>query len=244
MATTDQLYATQMKQETTRFANWPPNAPIGIGTYGTINGALFEPEEQITGLTTITSDAPASMDFTIHANRTLNTSAQALVDAGVSSGKALLEVSFQDEAGVTFSAPETWTIRVASFKELGDILLARNQAGDWNKDHSVIYEIIRATKATIIVSKSSNASIKFAVAADTPINPTVMANLDVNSSIAVEKGVGAKIIGEGPIYPLFRLLFLKSHFFGDPTIEKRRGAIAGEEDKIHPLTDDYYLELF
>jgi hypothetical protein len=239
----DQLYALEIRDQTGRFANWFPNSPVDIGHYGSMQGALFQPLNQMKGLKTTIGSAVASLDFTINATRTINTNAQAVADAGLTKGKALLEVGFQKEAGVTFSAPETRIERVDDIEALGKQLMAMAKSGTWGKDNGIIVEVVRANRATIITSVKSGAEIKFGVEADTPINPAVMANLNANTSVVVEKGVGAKVIGEGPIVPLFRLAFLKWKL-GKGTVLTFRGP-GGEPaatEKVD-LPDEHYLEI-
>jgi hypothetical protein len=78
-------------------------------------------------------------------------------------------------------------VRVEDFQALGKRLAQLLNAGNWNKDHAIVVETVRATKATIITSLTSGAQAKFAVDVNTPIKPTVMANLSTNSSLLVEK---------------------------------------------------------
>jgi hypothetical protein len=223
----DELYASEIRGETGLFATWVPNAPLEIGHYGPMRGALFQPMKQLTGLKTVTGTGTANYDFTINATRKINTSANALADAGLTKGKALLEVSFQKEAGVTFSAPETRVTRVDDILALGQQLIAKLNAGQWDEKHGIVIEVVTAPRATIITSIKSGAEVKFAVEANTPINVNVMANLGVTNSLIVEKGVGAKVIGEGPLNPLFRLAYIKTHLFKDPNIQYR--GPAGDE---------------
>lgn len=239
----DQLYTSQIRNQTGLFANWLPNAPLEIGHYGQINGSLFQPMNQLSGLNQTTGKGTGTYDFTIHATRNINTNAQALADAGLSTGKALLELSFQKEAGVIFSAPDTQVTRVDNIKALGEKLVDMLRAGDWNEMDAIVVEVITANSATIIASISSGAEVKFAVEAETLIGPNVIANLNAGTSLLSEKGVGAKIIGEGPFNPLFRLAFLKSRFLGDPKITFRSGP-----DEVSPevvqVSDEYDLEIY
>jgi hypothetical protein len=240
----DQEYASQIRKEIGIFAAWLPNALIEIGQYGQLQGALFQPQRQLKGLYAKPNPAKATYDFTIHADRAINTDAKALVQAGVTSGNALLEVSFQKEAAVTFSAPDCEIKRVDDLRALGEKLIAMKEAGSFQKDDCIVVEVVTAPKATIIASLKSGAEVKFEVGAKTPISAQVMANLDEASSLKISKGVGAKVIGEGPLTPLFRLAFLKSHLLSSPTIAFRgpKGELV-EGEKVQ-VTDSEYLEIY
>ena len=217
----DQLYASNIRMQVGLFAAWLPNAEIKIGHYGPLNGALFQPMNQLMGLYAQPGPAKATYDFTIAADRAINTQTKALADAGVTQGNVLLEVQFHKEAAVSFSAPDGIITRVADIRALGEKLAAMLKAGDWNRKHAIVVEVVTTPKGTIIVSETAGAEVKFEVAAKTPISPQVMADLDEASSLRVYKGVGAKVIGEGPLTPLFRLAFLQKRLFRDPTISFR-----------------------
>ncbi len=237
----DELYASEIRKKTGLFATWVPNTPLQIGHYGSMRGALFQPMAQLAGLKTVAGTGTASYDFTINATRKINTNASALADAGLSKGKALLEISFEKEAGVSFSAPDTRVTRVDDILALGQQLVGMLNQGNWNVDHGIVVEVITAVRATIITSIKSGAEVRFAVEANTPVNGNIMANLSAATSLLVEKGVGAKIIGEGPLNPLFRLAYLKTHLFSDPDIRYRGPAgdeVPQEEVK---LSDKYSL---
>lgn len=237
------LYAAEMLKQAKRYATWYPNGPLEIGNFGPVKGALFESFGKIDGIETVSGPSEATIDFTIHADRSINASQQAAADAGVTSGKALLEIAFQKEGGVSFSATGVTVERVKDFSSLGKRLIAMIDAGTFNKNHSIVVELLRAKKATILCSERSNAEIKFEVDAKTPINPTVMANLNEKTSLRVETGVGFKAINEGPLQPLFGLARIKSSLWGDSEIVTREAALPEEHVQTIPLTGTSSLEL-
>jgi hypothetical protein len=103
--------------------------------------------------------------------------------------------------------------------------------------------VVIVPKATILVAQNAGAEIKFEVGAKTPINPQLMVNLDATSSVKMSKGVSTKIIGEGPMTPLFRLAFLKSRLLDDPEIKVYRGR--GEAaPKTVEISKEHYLEIY
>jgi hypothetical protein len=239
----DRLYASQVRDETGLFANWLPNSSLNIGHYGPLHGVVFQPFGELKAIVTAGASSAASYDFTIHATRKINTDVKALADAGVSAGKVLLEVSFQKEAAVTFSAPETRVTRVDDLVTLGKRLLELLSAGNWNPDHAIVVEVVTANRATIIASSQSGAEVKFAVDAETPVNANAMANLNVNTSLVFERGVGARVIGEGPLTPLFRLAFLKRRLLGEREIHFRETGPDRSAEKIQ-ISDSHLLEIY
>jgi len=240
-----QLYVSQMHDRVGFFATWPLNQEIKIGHYGPMKGKLFQPFGQLKGLLAEVATGKATHDYTISADRVLNAQTKALADAGVTQGKALLEVHFHSEAAVTFSAPESVVTRVSNIKALGQRLVEMLQEKNWDRKHAIVVEVTTAPMATIIASEKAGAEVKFEVAANTPVSPQVMANLDEETQLKVFRGVGAKSIGKGPLTPLFRLAFLKRRLFRDPEIVVR--GPAGEEVKpseIVELDDDETMEVY
>jgi hypothetical protein len=240
----DETYAEQIRDKTGMFAAWFPNAEIAIGDYGTVNGPLFEKLAHMDDVAAKPAPAKATYDFSIHADRAINADAKATADVGVESGNALLEVKFHTEAAVSFSAPDAVITRVGDLLALGQRLVAMDQSGQWQRKYFIVFEVITVPKATILVSQNSGAEMKWEVGANTPINPQVMANLDASSSLKVSKGVTTKIIGEGPLTPLFRLAYLKSHLFDDPEIKVRRRGRARDDLEQIEISKEHYLELY
>lgn len=240
----DKTYAAQIRDQTGMFAAWFPNAEIAIGDYGTVNGPLFEKLARLASVPATPAPAKATYDFNINADRAINVDAKAMADAGVTSGNALLEVKFHKQAAVSFSAPDGVINRVADLLKLGRRLIDLEQSAQWKrKDYFIVFEVVTVPIATILVSQNAGAEIKFEVGAKTPINPQVMANLDTTSSLKMSKGVSTKIIGEGPLTPLFRLAFLKSRFLDDPEIKVYRGPSEAGPEQVE-ISNEHYLEIY
>jgi hypothetical protein len=239
----EKTYAAQIRNETGKFATWFPAAEVAIGDYGTVSGPLFEKLNRLSGLQASAAPAKATYDFNINADRAINLDAKAAADAGVTSGNALLEVKFHKEVAVSFSGPDGVITRVDDLLALGRQLLSLQQSDDWKSSYYIVIEVVTFPKATILVSQSAGAEIKFEVEAKTPINPQLMANLDTQGSLKISKGVSTKIIGEGPLTPLFRLAYLKSRLFGDDEIKVYRGPGEAAPEQVD-VTDEHYLELY
>jgi hypothetical protein len=62
------------------------------------------------------------------------------------------------------------------------------------------------------------------------------------ASMLLSRGVGVKIVGEGPLTPLFRLAFLRTHLFRPPGIQFR-GAPEAPQERVE-VSDEHYLEVY
>jgi hypothetical protein len=244
----DQQYGSSIRRETSFFANWPPNGPREIGDYGRVNGALFEffghlDPAEIEALGKREGPSPAGYDIMINSTRSLNTHLSAGADANLGQGKALLEIKFSSEEGVVFAAPSIKITEITSMAALGRILNERRRDGNWNMDHAVVVQVSAAESATILLSDRADAGIEFEVAADAPVNALLVAKLDAGMSLIDSHGVGIKIIGEGPLTPLFKLARLKRRILGDPAIVYREAPEPHPDDEldVHEVDDEYVL---
>jgi len=252
---TDQQYAEQIRKETSLFANWLPNSARAIGDFGRVNGALFEyygrlDPDEIQALGSRSGPSPAGYDIMIHASRALGAKLGGQVDAGPAAGKAMLEIKFSSEKGIVFSAPTGVITAIESMQVLGTTLKQRRLEGNWDMDHAVVVETVTVASATILLSNQRGAQIDFEVAANAPVNAQLMAQLDARASVLDSRGVGIKIIGEGPLTPLFRLAYLKKKILGDPKIVYRQALRPGADKEgagdvpdpeIHEIDDEHVL---
>src|SRR5437667_9267783 len=123
MMSIDKTYAAQIRDETGKFAAWFPNAAIAIGDYGTVKGPLFEKLARLDDVRGTPALGKATFDFSINADRAINADATVAADAGVTSGNALLEVKFNKQAAVSFSAPDAVITQVCDLLALGRRLI-------------------------------------------------------------------------------------------------------------------------
>ncbi|QCO02834.1 hypothetical protein [Azospirillum argentinense] len=247
----NQQYGASIRSETTLFANWPPNAPREIGDFGRVNGALFEffgrlEPEEIAALGSRESQSPAGYDIMIKSTRTLNAHVSTEAKAKTADGKALLEIKFTSEEGIVFAAPSVKITEITSMPALGRTLNERRLKGNWDLDHAVVVQVCEADSATILLSNQAGAGIDFEVDANAPVDAQLVAKLDVGTSVVDSHGVGIKIIGEGPLTPLFKLAYLKRRLLGDPKIVYRE-ALAPATAKgpdIYEVDDQHILAVF
>lgn len=248
---TNQQYGDSIKDETSLFANWPPNSPREIGDYGRVNGSLFEfygrlAPEEITTLGSREGPSAASYDIMIKSTRSLNARFSAGAETQVADGKALLEIKFSSDQGIVFAAPAVSISEITSMEALGHLLNTRRVEGNWDMDHAVIVQVSNAESATILLSNQEGAGIDFEIEADVPVNAQLMAKLDAGTSVVDSRGVGMKIIGEGPLTPLFRLARLKRRIIGDPKIVYRDALApdAARAPDIHDIDEEFVLAVY
>lgn len=237
----EQFYAANIRKETSFFATWAPNDTIAIGDFGAVNGAVFQrfghlDDREIARLDTDAAGALADYDIMIGANRSFNADVKARADAGVADSKALLQVNFTSERGILFSAVGATSQQARDLTALGRVLKDRSDRNLWNMDHAVVVQVATVGRATVLLSNESGASLNLEVDANAPLNAQVMANLDAGTSVLSVRGVGMRIVGSGPMTPLFRLAYLRKRIFRDPEIAYRGPDDDAMLDSDAPLT--------
>lgn len=240
-----QRYGSVIRQQMERFATWTPQATVTVGDYGPLNGALFDKMNNLGPLKSTTSPGVAGYDLTFGAKRSFNFNAEARAKYNIAEGKALLEVGFSTESALMFSTPDAVVTRVDDIEALGRQLVDRYRDGNWDLAHGIVVEVTKVSKATILLSEKSNATANFSVEANTPLSAAAMANLNANTSLVDTEGVGVKVVGEGPLTPLFRLAFLRKVFLHDPKIEIRGFTNFTESaQEQHKIAEERYLEVY
>jgi hypothetical protein len=237
-----QQYAATIRDQTRFFATWPPNAAVAIGDHGPMDGALFERFSNLGGLKSTQGPAKAGFDIQIGAQRGLNFDANARAQYQLTEGQALLEIGFSTASGVMFSTEDAQVTRTDDIGALGRQLASLHDEGKWDLSHGIVIELISVPKATILASQSVGAQAKFSVDGKTPVTASAMANLKADASMLLSKGVGVKIVGEGPLTPLFRLAFLCTHVFRPPDIQYR--GVLDTPQEIAEISDKHDLAVY
>jgi hypothetical protein len=197
---------------------------------------LFQYHARLPDIECNPSSYRADVNISLGSRRGLNTKAEALADAGVGEGKALLEVVFDDAHGIDITTNGCQSTVVRDLVALGRWLQELRDKGDWEMDYSVVVEVVTASHATVLASTRAGAQLRYAVGADAVLSPTLVANLSTAGSYVSDRHLGVKVLG-GPLTPLFRLAFLRSRFLKSPTIDYR----GGTEQEIAISDQDYLL---
>ena len=87
-------------------------------------------------------------------------------------------------------------------------LLRQNR---WNRDWTVVDTLVRAGRATIIVSDSGDASLD--LTAEVPVTPANLTNVNAGLSVIHQRGAVIKFIAEDGLAPLFKLSRVKPSMF-------------------------------
>jgi hypothetical protein len=217
----EQKYAARMHRDTGLYPAWPPNAPISIGDFGPFDGKVFKifgrlAPAEVSALALRDSPSAASYEILADAQWSISAGAHGRAKIPTAKGKVRLEVGFSAEDGFSFTASQATITQATDLQTLGHILNGRRTNGGWDMSHGVVVEVIQTAKTTVLISNKLGGGMDFEVAVDTPAS-SALASLDAKTSVLWSDGIRTRIIGEGPLTPLFRLAQLQKKFFTPAT---------------------------
>lgn len=223
---TNKKYLRVIKRQFGYMATWLPNKPIALGDIGIQKGNYFrrigninsrgisfsinednnegEIEHFTEGAVSITTKASGSAK--------LSGSSLAKADAGIT-------IKFSKENAILFKAKGCTSPTIQNQIDLGEKILNLYKKGEWNKDWSVITEVVNAKSGVVLVSSSANGIIELKVKSDISANNIDIADGNFEGNALFSKDVSTKIITDNPFTPLFKSSKVRSRILGPSTFE-------------------------
>jgi hypothetical protein len=232
-----QRYAARIRSETGYFAAWLPNSVVRLGDFGSLDGSVFQPLGNMGQVPEIRESPSTDISIVVGVTHRLSPEAGIDADTGVATGTALIDIDFNDEVGIVLNASDARLTRIVDLVALGNRLRSIQPSDDWKADSWFVHEVTTVGRATIFASQGRGAKIRLKVSANASGLAEALASVSGASSAVMERHIGVKIFGHGPLTPLFRLARLKRRLFGDRVISFR----GGDEMPMEPL-ERYDLE--
>lgn len=218
------LYVKGVKRRLQNFwPAWPAWSRYQLGDVGVLNGHIFEKVATLTeiGITyTIQEGADTSpLDLSSESDVTLEFKAAGQsnpIFTAVGYAEAGVKVDFGRTGAFVIEAPSIFEDEITGRLNLQERLLRAYTEERWEKEWLVVTRLVRAPSATVLISKSSRASLEFAAAAN--LAAVITALGDVNAGIRVRRQHGDTmnmLCGEN-VTPLFQLSRLKTSYFSRP----------------------------
>jgi hypothetical protein len=230
-----QRYTAKIRTETRYFAAWLPGAIVRLGDYGSVDGSVFQSVGNVSDLPEILETEPHTIDTMLGVTRELSPQASIDGDAGIATGQALIEITFNDEVGILISAVGARETRIADLTAFADRLRSTGQL-DSRSANWFVYELTTVQKATIVASQEGGVRFRFNITGKPAGLAEALASVSGASSTVMERHAFVKIIGQGPLTPLFRLARLKRRLFSDPVLSFR-----GENQTPADMVERYDL---
>jgi hypothetical protein len=124
-------------------------------------------------------------------------------------------VEFGSSGAYVLKAPESYEPRLANLARLEDEIRARSAAGTWRKEWVVVSRIVRTPRASILVSRSSNARLELTAGASVAAGHTArLGDAGASFEITSESGQVFNFLEASDVTPLFQLVGLRRRLFG------------------------------
>jgi|JI10StandDraft_1071094.scaffolds.fasta_scaffold45164_4 hypothetical protein len=208
-------------------ATWLPNSPLKLGDVGTWSekeGFRRETSLQRLGLAVKVRRSTMSGDLD-HASLE-----QVKASVGLS-GPASIQLGFGSAGGFVFHASGCTIEELDEVDTLGVEIMDLFRQKIWQPSWVLVDTVVKAQKATIIVSESNDASLEVTGPADL----TQIGKVDL--AITAQSGSFMRFVGEAGLTPLFRGRRVARRLFGlfGAQIETMRGDEALEPAEFEAL---------
>ena len=226
MAELVELYAKGIKRKLENYwAAWLPGTHFAIGDIGTLNGYLFEKIGTLDELKlkyyAVTDTDPSSLDISSESGVSVSFKAAGETNtsfAHIGAAEAGLKIQFGAQGAFILQAPEMFASEVGDRLNLRRQILGTFNKGVWEKDWLVITRLLKATSATVLISKSSNASLELTAKGNLSGAAAAIGAADAGITIKHQQGDTVSMIGGRGVTPLFQLSRLKTSFFSQPKL--------------------------
>jgi hypothetical protein len=234
MADLPTKYAEEIKEGFKNYlATWVPQTRIALGDVGILNGKTFVGWSSLRAMGYPPSQfgaspwgVPAPMVFQSQDTTQIGfkTKAELAKIPGVPQIADLsfgAEIKFGKQGAVVFSAKDARVQRIDNVIALGKTILDLFYRGLWEEKWILVTEVVKAARATILISDSSNSSLVL----KTKAKAMDIADLSANVSAVFSSGAQIRIVAEEGLTPLFRAVRVddswwstnvKSVVFADP----------------------------
>ena len=247
MAELVELYTKGIKRKLANYwAAWLPGTHVKIGDVGTLNGYLFEKEATLDGLNikyyTESQEQPTSLDISSDTDVSISFKAAGETNPAfehIGAAEAGIRIEFGSQGSFILQAPEVLE------SEVGDRLNLRRQLVDafrkdvWDKNWFVITRVVQATSATVLISKSSNASLEFSAKANLSSAHAALGTADAGLTVKHERGDTFRMISGRDVTPLFQLSRIKTGFFAPPRLQTK--SLRAYDPSLADLTPSHVI---
>lgn len=221
-------YTNEIREHFGYYAAWNPGVPLSLGDIGTFKDNVF------TGISDLSSfginfdikedSTVTDLEYNSKGSVTISTK---LSGVAAPSGSVLTSidagiiVEFGKENSTLFKAKATTTPRIKDIVKLGKQILKLYKAGKWNKDWTIITELVKAESATIIISDSTDGKIELKANANIDVPNIDIADGKFEFSTQFSRGLDTRIVAEKGITPLFKIMGIKTRLFLPPIFKVR-----------------------
>jgi hypothetical protein len=201
-------YCAATKDNLHFFGVWPPGSPVELGSYGTLQGAVFNALGSIeTKFGIAVRPRPLSPRLQFEFKSTGVTQTNVAVNmfadgtpAGGSS-RAMTKLEFKNGGSVFFRTKDAIYTTIANIDEVNNAVMAKFSVGEWDGTYAFVHGFYRAGGTTIIISNEENAQIELEgdVTGGGQLN---IADSDAKVSSKSDRDIALNIVAKPGLIPL------------------------------------------
>jgi hypothetical protein len=255
MSSAGTIYTRELRQRFGYSATWVPNAEVRLGDVGTLDGHTYRRvaslgdfgiefdvrESRTRGVYEFASAGSVSFGFKAEGEPGGPLSSLATAEAGIS-------IDFSSGNASVFQAAGCTVAEISDQHRLGEQLLQLDSEDRWRREYVVVCELIRADRATVLVSSTSGAQVEFRTKAGIPLGPQSLVDAEAGLNLARSHGLALQIVTEGDLTPLFRARGIKRRLLQRPVFRRIGGARETHDDAVPaspapPPTESEFAEM-
>jgi hypothetical protein len=213
-------------------ATWVPTSEVRLGDVGVLRKHQYERVRTLAdldiGFERRNASSMGSLDHASSSGVSLTIKAAGelpLANSILAQADAGIAVSFDAEGAILFQAAACMVTSIEDQHALGEQLLQMYDRGDWPEEYVVVTEIVRAERATILISNSRAATIEFKTQANVHLSEYSLVDADVKLQVARSRNIGTQVVAEGELTPLFKAKGVRRRLLRPPDF-RTRGAPA------------------
>ncbi len=158
-----ETYMEEMHQRFGYLATWLPNTPVRLGDIGILRRDRFEYVTTLADLniqyTSTSASQAVDLEYTSSGSVELEFSSAASGDTGAGHYGGSVHLRFLRENAVLFAASCCAPVQLSNTHEVGKAVLEKYQAGTWDRNWTVVTEVIDAGASTILISEQASGEL-------------------------------------------------------------------------------------
>jgi hypothetical protein len=220
MGSVERQYSeTLHEQFPTYYANFPPNAPVALGDYGTVRDGVFLKIGSITAFdvplpAANKSDTNASFEFKSGSAVHVEPRADVSAEGGPAHGaKSKARIVFNDDNGVFFAAAGCTIEGFSEQRNVREAMLNLFVAETWRPEWVLVIGRVLSRALNIVIASKRGASIELSANAETDID-FADARIAAMLKAGASEDIAFQWVAKASTVPLVRLLRVHKSFFG------------------------------
>jgi hypothetical protein len=249
MADVSTLYIKGIYDRFNYLPSWLPNTKLKLGDVGIQQGGTFK---RMTSLRELSipykiRHGKEPVDFTYTSQSGISNKAKLAGELAAGTtiplGKAGILVEFSQQGAFLFQAVGCLVNEIEDRARLGEAIISLHTKKRWDPAWSVVDTLVKAERATILVSNSNHATLE--LTAKTQVAISNLADAETGLTVSSQQGDIIRFLAAKGLTPLFKLSRLKKSLI-DTLIGGPRPIYFGgkvPEQAVLPYSGEDLLEM-